>query len=195
MKIIELQTFVVENPPPQFGGPYWVFVKLTTDNGSAGFGEAYGIPFHPTIVVQMIQDVFERYVLGADPFKIEQLWRFIYSTGYTQRPDTSIAGILSAIEMACWDIIGKEVQKPIYELLGGQVREKLRTYTYIYPKSTDQSDVYVDPYLAAERAAEYAAQGFTAVKFDPVRPYTSFDPRQLSLAELDRAEQFTRLIR
>lgn len=195
MKIIELQTFVVENPPPQFGGPYWVFVKLTTDNGSAGFGEAYGIPFHPTIVVQMIQDVFERYVLGADPFKIEQLWRFVYSTGYTQRPDTSIAGILSAIEMACWDIIGKEVQKPIYELLGGQVREKLRTYTYIYPKSADQSDVYVDPHLAAERAAEYAALGFTAVKFDPVRPYTSFDPRQLSLAELDRAEQFTRLIR
>ena len=195
MKIIELQTFVVENPPPQFGGPYWVFVKLTTDNGSAGFGEAYGIPFHPTIVVQMIQDVFERYVLGADPFKIEQLWRFIYSTGYTQRPDTSIAGILSAIEMACWDIIGKEVQKPIYELLGGQVREKLRTYTYIYPKSTDQSDVYVDPHLAAERASEYAALGFTAVKFDPVRPYTSFDPRQLSLTELDRAEQFTRLIR
>ncbi|MEM8535518.1 MAG: mandelate racemase/muconate lactonizing enzyme family protein [Chloroflexota bacterium] len=195
MKIIELQTFVVENPPPQFGGPYWVFVKLTTDNGSAGFGEAYGIPFHPAIVVQMIRDVFERYVLGADLFKIEQLWRFIYSTGYTQRPDTSIAGILSAIEMACWDIIGKEVQKPIYELLGGQVREKLRTYTYIYPKSTDQNDVYVDPHLAAERAAEYAALGFTAVKFDPVRPYTSFDPRQLSLAELDRAEQFTRLIR
>lgn len=195
MKIIEFQTFVVENPPPHFGGPYWVFVKLTTDNGSAGFGEAYGIPFHPTIAVQMIEDVFERYVLGADPFKIEQLWRLIYSTGYTQRPDTSIAGILSAIEMACWDIIGKEVQKPIYELLGGQVREKLRTYTYIYPKATDQSDVYADPHLAAERAAEYAALGFTAVKFDPVRPYTSFDPRQLSLAELDRAEQFTRLIR
>lgn len=195
MKIIELQTFVVENPPPRFGGPYWVFVKLTTDNSSAGFGEAYGIPFHPTIAVQMIQDVFERYVLGADPFKIEQLWRLIYSTGYTQRPDTSIAGILSAIEMACWDIVGKEVQKPIYELLGGQVREKLRTYTYIYPKSTDQGDVYVDPHLAAERAAEYAALGFTAVKFDPVRPYTSFDPRQLSLAELDRAEQFARLIR
>jgi 2-dehydro-3-deoxyphosphogalactonate aldolase len=104
-------------------------------------------------------------------------------------------GILSAIEMACWDIVGKELNRPIYELLGGQVHEKLRSYTYLYPRASDQTDVYSDPDLAAIRAAEYAKQGFTAVKFDPVGPYSAFDPRQLSLESLDRAEKFAKNIR
>ena len=195
MKITDVKTYVVENPPPHFGGPYWIFIKLTTDHGVAGFGEAYSVPFHPHIVALMLEDVCERYVIGSDPFKIERLWRVIYSSGYTQRPDTSMMGILSAIEMACWDIIGKELNKPVYELLGGQVHEKLRSYSYLYPKESDQTDVYRDPDLAAERAAEYVQQGFTAVKFDPVGPYTAFDPRQLSLEALDRAEAFVRNIR
>ncbi|MGD9228873.1 MAG: hypothetical protein PVF26_20370, partial [Desulfobacterales bacterium] len=134
MKIVDVKTYVVGNPPPHYGGLYWVFLKLTTDNGIEGFGEAYSVPFHPQIVVRMIEDVFERYVRGSDPFKIERLWRIIYSSGYTQRSDLSIMGVLSAIEMACWDIIGKDLDKPIYELLGGQVHEKLRSYTYLYPK-------------------------------------------------------------
>ena len=61
----------------------------------------------------MIDDVFERYVKDKDPFKIEKLWRTIYSSGYTQRPDISLLGIISGIEMACWDIIGKELNKPV----------------------------------------------------------------------------------
>jgi len=195
MKITDVKTYVVENPPPHYGGPYWVFIKLTTDSGIAGFGEAYSVPFHPRIVALMIEDVCERYVIGSDPFKIERLWRIVYSSGYTQRPDTSIMGVLSAIEMACWDIIGKELDKPVYELLGGQVHEKLRSYTYLYPQESDQTDVYSDPDLAAERAAEYVEQGFTAVKFDPVGPYSAFDPRQLSLEALDRAEKFAENIR
>ena len=104
-------------------------------------------------------------------------------------------GILSAIETACWDIVGKELDKPVYELLGGQVHEKLRSYTYLYPRESDQTDVYSDPELAAVRAAEYVEQGFTAVKFDPVGPYSAFDPRQLSLEALDRAEAFVKGIR
>jgi galactonate dehydratase len=195
MEIRDVKTYVVENPPPHFGGLYWVFIKLTTDNGIEGFGEAYSVPFHPHIVALMIEDVCERYVLGSDPFKIERLWRIVYSSGYTQRPDTSIVGVLSAIEMACWDIIGKELDKPVYELLGGQVHEKLRSYTYLYPRESDKTDVYSDPDLAAERAAEYVKRGFTAVKFDPVGPYSAFDPRQLSLEALDRAERFVRNIR
>ena len=195
MKIVAVNTYVVANPPPHFGGLYWVFLKLTTDNGVEGIGEAYGVPFHPRIVALMIEDVCERYVIGSDPFKIERLWRIVYSSGYTQRPDTSIMGILSGIEMACWDIVGKELGKPVYELLGGQVHEKLRSYTYLYPKESDKTDVYTDPDLAADRAAEYVKQGFTAVKFDPVGPYTAFDPRQLSLEALDRAERFVKNIR
>jgi 2-dehydro-3-deoxyphosphogalactonate aldolase len=195
MKVSDVKTYVVENPPPQFGGPFFVFLKLTTDHGVEGFGEAYGIPFHPQIAAQMIEDVCQRFVLGADPFKIEQLWRIIYSSGYTQHPDLTLVGVLSAIEMACWDIVGKELDRPIYDLLGGQVHEKLRSYTYLYPEETDRTDVYRDPILAAERAAEYVQLGFSAIKFDPVGPYSAFDPRQLSLEALDRAEAFVREIR
>ena len=90
----------------------------------------------------MIEDVCARYVVGADPFKIERLWRIVYSSGYTQRPDTSLMGILSGIEMACWDIVGKELGKPVYELLGGRVHERLRSYTYLYPEDGDRTDVY-----------------------------------------------------
>ena len=195
MKITDAKTFVVGNPPPHFGGRYWVFVKLTTDSGIEGIGEAYCLPFHPDIVARMIEDVCARHVIGWDPFKIERLWRVIYSSGYTQRPDSSIAGVLSAIEMACWDIVGKELDKPVYELLGGQVHERLRSYTYIYPKEGDASDVYEDPDLAAERALEYVAQGFTAVKFDPVGPYSVYDGRQLSLEALALSERFVKTLR
>ena len=195
MKITDVKTFVVGNPPPHFGGAYWVFLKLTTDSGVEGVGEVYSVPFHPRVVEGMIEDVCARHVIGADPFKIERLWRRIYSSGFTQRPDTAILGILSGIEMACWDIVGKDLDKPVYELLGGQVHDRLRSYTYIYPEPGDAGDVYVDAELAAERAARYVEMGFTAVKFDPVSPFSAFDPRQLSLEALDRAERFVRLLR
>ncbi len=195
MKITDVKTYIVGNPPPHFGGLYWIFLKLTTDHKLVGYGEVYSVPFHPQIVAQMIEDVCARYVIGTDPFKIERLWRIIYSSGYTQRPDPSLMGVLSGIEMACWDIIGKELNKPIYELLGGQVHEKLRSYTYLYPEESDKTNVYSDPELAAERAAEYVKQGFTAVKFDPVGPYSAFDPRQLSLQVLDHTEKFVKTVR
>lgn len=195
MKIKDLTTFVVGNPPPHYGGRYFIFLKLTTDNGIVGYGEVYSVPFHPHVVATMIEDVCGRFVIGSDPFKIERLWRLIYSSGFTQRPDTSIMGILSGIEMACWDIVGKALDKPVYELLGGQVHLRLRSYSYLYPTEDDTTNVYADPDLAAERAAEYVAMGFTAVKFDPVGPYSAFDPRQLSLEALDTAERFVRQLR
>jgi galactonate dehydratase len=195
MKITDLKTFVVDNPPPHFGGQYFVFLTLTTDNGIKGVGEVYAVPFHPDTVVMMIEDVFERSVTGQNPFQIERLWRIIYSSGYTQHPDLSLVGILSAIEMACWDIVGKAVGRPVYDLLGGMVHEKLRSYTYLYPKDSDNTDVYTDPDLAAQRALAYVDMGFTAVKFDPVGPYSAFDARQLSLEALDRSEAFAKKIR
>ena len=195
MKITDLKTFVVGNPPPHFGGRYFVFLKLVTDGGVEGVGEVYGVPFGPHVVARMIEDVFGRYVEGADPFRIEHLWRRVYSAGYSQRPDPSLVGILSGLEMACWDIVGKAVGKPVYELLGGRVHEKLRAYTYLYPEPGDQSCVYDDPELAAVRAAEYVKQGFSAIKFDPVGPYSAFDPRQLSLEMLEHSERFVRTLR
>jgi galactonate dehydratase len=195
VKITDLKTFVVGNPPPHFGGRYFVFLKLITDGGVEGVGEVYGVPFHPDLVARMIQDVFERHVAGADPFRIERLWRIVYSSGYSQRPDLSVAGILSGIEMACWDIVGKDLDKPVYELLGGRVHERLRSYSYLYPEEGQGTGVYRDPDLAAERAVEYVQKGFTAVKFDPVGPYSAFDPRQLSLEVLDHTERFVRILR
>lgn len=195
MKIIDVKTFVVGNPPPGFGGRYFVFLKLITDAGIEGLGEVYSVPFHPSVVEKMIVDIVERCVVGKEAYDIERIWRSVYSSGFTQHPDLTVMGILSGIEMACWDIIGKDVGKPVYKLLGGQVHEKLRSYTYIYPKPGDKTDVYADPVLAAERAAEYLAMGFTAVKFDPVGPFSAYDGRQLSLAELDRSETFVKLLR
>ncbi len=194
MKLKSIKTFIVGNPPPHFGGRYWIFIKLITDKNIIGYGEIYSVPFHPNVVSKMIDDVFERYVKNKDPFKIEKLWRTIYSSGYTQRPDISLMGIISGIEMACWDIIGKELGKPVYELLGGLVHNKLRSYTYLYPKKSDKTNVYSDPNLAAERANEYIEKGFTAVKFDPVGSYTPLDPRQLSLEELVKIENFVKTI-
>ena len=195
MKLAGIKTFVVGNPPPHFGGRYFVFVKLTTACGISGVGEAYCVPFDPHLVVRMIEDVFGRYAEGHDPHDVEALWRRVYSSGFTQHSDLSLMGVLSALEMACWDIIGKAANQPVYKLLGGQVHERLRSYTYIYPRPGDQSDVYHDPDLAATRAAEYLAQGFTALKFDPAGPYSAFDGRQLSLEALDLSERFARKLR
>lgn len=195
MKLAGIQTFVVGNPPPHFGGRYFVFVKLTTACGISGLGEAYCVPFDPHLVAKMIEDVYARYAEGRDPHDIEALWRRVYSSGFTQHPDLTMMGVLSALEMACWDIVGKAANQPVYKLLGGQVHERLRAYTYIYPRPGDQSDVYHDPDLAAVRAAEYLAQGFTALKFDPAGPYSAFDGRQLSLDALELSERFARQLR
>ena len=204
MKIADLNTYVVGNPAPYFGGPYFVFLKLTTDDNIEGVGEAYGVPFHPNEVARMIEDIGERYVMGWNPFQIESLWRIIYSGGYAQHPDLALLGVLSAIEMACWDIVGKALDQPVYNLLGGQVHEKIRSYTYIYPEieKGDEhqhvmtvADAFGDPELTAERAAHYADLGFTAVKFDPVMPMSAFDPRQLSLKALDNAELVVKNVR
>jgi galactonate dehydratase len=195
MKLTDVKTFVVGNPPPGYGGRYFVFVKLTTDGNVHGIGEAYSVPWDPHLVARLIEDTFDRYVAGEDPHDIERIWRRVYAAGYTQHPDLAVMGVLSALEMACWDIIGKEAGQPVYRLLGGRVHERLRSYTYIYARPGDKVNVYQDPELSAERAAEYVSQGFTAIKFDPAGPYTAFDGRQLSLAQLDLCERFMRELR
>ena len=199
MRIVGLKTFVVGNPPPTMGGRYFLFLKLVTDDNIEGVGEIYAASFAPEAIVKMLEDVFERHVLGADPFAIETLWRNVYGRGYSQRPDISLMGILSGIEMAMWDIVGKAVGKPVYALLGGKAHERLRSYTYLYPPADVDAyaddPVYSDPDAAAARALDYVAMGFTAVKFDPAGPYSTFDPRQPSLERLSLSEAFCRKIR
>jgi L-alanine-DL-glutamate epimerase-like enolase superfamily enzyme len=123
----------------------------------------------------------------------------MYSRGYALRPDLTLGGIMSGLEMACWDIVGKECNRPVYELLGGQVHERLRTYTYLYPPNDVDAHashpVYDDPVAAAEKAAAEVQRGFTAVKFDPAGRYGAFDPRQPSLEAIARSVAFVRTIR
>jgi 2-dehydro-3-deoxyphosphogalactonate aldolase len=195
MRVTDLATWVVGNPPPHFGGRYFVFLRLTTDNGIKGYGEVYAATFQPRTVERMIHDVVGRHVIGTDPFRIEALWRRVHGRGYTLRPDASLMGVMSGVEMALWDIVGKAVDKPVHELIGGRVHERLRSYTYIYPAPGEDERVYADPDLAAERAAEYVARGFTAVKLDPVGGYSAFDPRQPSLERLELAVTFMRRLR
>ncbi|MCA8172260.1 mandelate racemase/muconate lactonizing enzyme family protein [Burkholderia gladioli] len=195
MKIVSLETFSVAVPPPHVGGMYWLFVKLRTDDGIEGVGEIYAATFHPDAMIPVIEDVFERHLLDHDPHHVERFFRACYSSGFTQRPDLTMMGVASGLEMACWDIVGKAAGKPVYELLGGKVNERLRSYTYLYPKNAKGEYDYDDPDLAAECAAENVKLGFTAVKFDPAGPYTNYSGHQLSLPVLDRCETFCRKVR
>ena len=194
MRVTELETFVIGNPEPGIGGRYFLVVKLTTDDGISGFGECYVATFGAHTVAAMIEDVADRHLIGHDPHHIERLWRNVYGSGYNLRPDVSLIGVLSGLEMACWDIIGKAAGQPVYELLGGRVHEKLRSYTYLYP-SDEYPDVYTDPGQAAERAAEMVELGFTAVKFDPAGPYTIFDGHQPTMEVLDLSEAMVKAVR
>ena len=201
MKVAEIETFVVGNPPPRHGGRYFIFVTVTTDNGVKGVGEAYVATFNPHLVARMIEDVAERWLVGNNPFNVESFWRRAYSSGYSSRPDPTLCGVISALEMACWDIIGKETNHPVYDLLGGRVHEGLRSYTYLYPPAEDayapkdEPNLYTQPELAAEQAIVELNKGFTAIKFDPAGPYTAFDGRQPSLERIDLSERYISALR
>src|SRR6202042_1250904 len=183
MKVAELKTFVVGNPPPAFGGRYFLFLKLKTACGIEGVGEVYAASFAPKAIVAMIEDVFERHVEGADPFRIEALWRNVYGRGYSGRPDISLMGVLSGIEMPLWDIVGKAVDKPVYALLGGRVHERLRSYTYLYPDEPgshahSDSPVYSNPDAAATRALKYMPQGLGRGRLVGPGPFPPFPRRR-----------------
>lgn len=202
MHITDVKTWVVENPPPKAGGRYFVFVRLTTDHGVQGYGEAYNATFGPHLIARMIEDVAERYLVGRDPHDVETFFRRCYSSGFSQRPDISMMGCCSALEMACWDIIGKEADQPVYRLMGGRVHETLRTYTYlypaegsVYPDEADARNVYNDPDLAAEAAVIAVRQGFDAIKFDPAGPYTAFDGHHPRLGDIELSRHMMRAIR
>lgn len=200
MKLQDCEVFVVGNPPPRKGGRYFVFVKLVTACGIVGYGEVYAATVGPTVIAAMVEDVFARHFEGADPHRIEHLWRLTYGSGYTLRPDASLVGVLSGLEIACWDIVGKAAGQPVYQLLGGRCREAIRSYTYLYPPDGDvytleSNTVYDNPDKAAEVAAACVAEGFTAIKFDPAGPYTVYDGRQPDLETLARSEAFCRRLR
>ncbi len=195
MKVISCDTHIVATPAPNVGGMYWIFVTLTTDCGIQGVGEVYAASFHPSVMEVAIADVFDRYLKAEDPHHIENFYRQAYSSGFTQRPDLTMMGIVSGLEMACWDIIGKAAGKPVYELIGGKVRDKLRCYTYLYPEDHDGSYNYDNVELAVKCAQQNMELGFTALKFDPAGPYTAYSGHQISLEALEKSAMFCQRIR
>lgn len=161
MKITDMKIVVVGNPWKN-----WIFIKLYTDEGVEGLGECTGgLMSAPN--KGSLEELKSR-IIGRDPARVNELVDFIRKTLFLSRGGNALSGI----EMACWDIIGKVCGKPIYQLLGGKVREKIRVYAngwYQGPR---------DPQAFAQRAAQMTEAGYTALKFDPFGKAYKFMSRE-----------------
>lgn len=196
MILQDLEIFVVAPPAPGWGGRYWIFPKITTRCGITGYGECYASSVGPKAMRAVIEDVFSRHMQGENPENIELMYRRAYSSGFTQRPDLTVMGAFSGLEIACWDIIGKARNRPVWALNGGRMNDRLRSYTYIYPEpGQDPTEFWASPDQQAEAALRYVGQGFTALKFDPAGPYTIRGGHQPALSDISRSVRFCKTIR
>ena len=210
MKIADVQTFSIKVPPPARGGGAWHFVKITADNGLHGWGEMAFLGANggrSQSLADEVRDLSARFLIGENPLRREWIWNRFYEGAMSGHPDYIRGSVLSALDIALWDIAGKHFGAPVYELLGGAVRDRVRAYSYIYhdPKRPEHAGfdgswpLWLEPELCAQRAAEMAAEGFTALKLDPINSGPTWGdparPWQLSLQELDRAEKTIRLMR
>jgi len=196
MKLKDLEIFTVAPPKPGWGGRYWTFVKLTTDNGIVGYGECYASTVGPKAMNAVIEDVFSRHMAGTNPEEVELMFRRAYSAGFTQRPDPTVMGAFSGLEIACWDIMGKARGRPVHAMIGGKLNERLRSYTYLYPEpGKETGEFWVDPDMAGEAALRFVNMGFTAVKFDPAGPYTIRGGHDPSGTDISRSAAFCKAIR
>jgi len=140
--------------------PRWLFLKMHTDEGLVGWGEPIVEGWGRT-VAQAVEDM-GRYLIGQDPRRIEHHWQALYR-GAFYRGGPVLVSALSGIEQAMWDITGKWLGAPVYQLLGGAVRDRIRIYAQVGGGT---------PEAYAESGRRAAEQGFTAVKtclFDAVR--------------------------
>jgi galactonate dehydratase len=153
MKIIDIQSYGVN-----LGDGNHVFVKVISDEHIYGIGEAYRVG--PDAATIAVIDDFKSWMVGEDPFRIEHLWRLMYNG--SRFPGGSIGyAALSGIEIALWDLKGRAMGRPVYELIGGRCRDRVRVYRGIGGATPDA--------LAAE-ARRAVAEGFTAVKMAPQPP-------------------------
>lgn len=196
MKLRDLDIIITAPPAPGWGGQYWILVKLTTDTGIVGWGECYAASIGPEAMKHVIRDVFERHMLNENPENIELMFRRAYSSGFTQRPDLTVMGAFSGLEIACWDILGKHRDRPIWALIGGKMNQRLRAYSYLYPLAHhDMSEYWVSPEMAAESAIDLVEQGYTAVKFDPSGPYTLRGGHMPAMSDIAQSVAFCKAIR
>ncbi|MCE2449505.1 MAG: hypothetical protein J4F35_14310 [Candidatus Latescibacteria bacterium] len=146
MKIEQIESLLIGNG---------YVVRITTDTGLTGIGQTacWGYP----TAVQSIVDVFKDYLIGQNPLRIEHHWQHLYRMAPFR--GTAIMGAVSAVDIALWDIKGKHFEVPVWELLGGNVRDKIRLHLLSGGRTPE------DNFKAAQAAV---AEGFTAIKFDPI---------------------------
>ena len=203
MKLIKADIFIVETEKPHLGGGPWFFLKLETDDGIVGWGETAILAALANLNAgyeKMMLDIFDNYLKGQDPLNRESLMTTLYARLSCQHADYFIGGFISAFDIALWDIAGKYYNAPIYQLLGGKFRDKIRAYTYICHPVNGQAGLSHEPSYVAELARRLVEEdGFTAMKFDPIpminRTGNPLPPWQLSLSELEKAEYTVRQIR
>ena len=203
MKIVELRTMVVENEPPYRGGRYLLFVELVTDEGIVGLGERItgntfsgaGRDFPVQEMksqIALLEEMGRQFIVGEDPFSVEQIWQRVYGSRHDFRhPSLNATPALSAIEIACWDIIGKATGQPIYNLLGGRYHDRLRAYAYM---PIPEGGFQANPEAAGEIAVQLVEEGNSACKLDPFPPLYPL-PRDISLAEINIARRIFKSIR
>ncbi len=196
MKLADLEVIVTSPPAPGWGGRYWILVKVTTDTGVVGWGECYASSVGPDAMKAVIADVFERHMADENPENIELMYRRVYSSGFTQRPDLTVMGAFSGLEIACWDILGKDRDRPVWALLGGLMNERVRAYSYLYPQPHHPlPEFWGNADMAAEAALGLIDRGYTAVKFDPAGPYTMRGGHQPSRFDIETSARFCATIR
>ena len=143
MKITKVNTYFVR--------PRWGFVEIETDAGITGWGEAV-LEGHAKAVLACVDEMSD-YLVGEDPANIEGLWSTLYRAGF-YRGGGVLMSAISGIDQALWDIKGKDLGKPVYELMGGKCRDKMRVYSWI------GGDRPSDVGAAAKAKME---EGFTAI--------------------------------
>lgn len=173
MKIADIRTVVVGNPWKN-----WIYVIVESDDGLIGIGEATGgLETQPRVAA--VEEV-KHLAIGMDPRNIHEIFHKIHLATYL-----NISAATTGIEMACWDILGKSLGVPVYTLLGGKVRDRVRVYANGW-YSGDRT-----PEGFAEKAKEVVGKGYTALKFDPFGDAHM----QLSRKETKEAKALVRAVR
>jgi len=150
MKITDIQTYGVN-----LGGMNHVFVKVMTDEHLHGIGETYRVG--PDAAVEQTVHYLKDWIIGEDPTRIEHLWRVMYN-GSRFPGGSMLNAAISGIELALWDVKGKAHGVPVYQLLGGRCRDRVRVYLGIGGGT---------PKAAAESAKQAVKMGFTGIKMSP----------------------------
>lgn len=162
MKITDVQACVIGNPEPHSGGSVWTFVRIYTDEGIVGTGECNsGGPGFSGFANKAAIMAMKPLLIGEDPFNINLIYEKLRRRGrYGGSTNPPLIFALTGIDNALYDIVGKALGVPVYKLLGGKFRDKIRLYADCHAGESN------DPQAYADKALEVVDEGFSAVKFD-----------------------------